>query len=181
MGEQSQDIADLISRTALRNRGDFARLYRLTSSKLFAVALRILKDRADAEDALQDIYVKVWNRADRFAAGGSSPMAWLVAIARNHAIDMLRARRTGHDDIDERRDIADPAMSPEASAEAAGERGRLDACLGTLESAKADAVRAAYVEGYSYQELADRHAVPLNTMRTWLRRSLMKLKECLEG
>ena len=174
------DIADLLARTALRDRSAFRRLYDVSSAKLFAVALRILRDRTDAEDALQDIYVKVWHRADRFAGGGTSPMAWLVAIARNHAIDRLRARKSGHDDVESHVDLADPGRSPEQSAIDASERGRLDDCLGRLEEAKANSVRAAYLDGFSYQELADRYSVPLNTMRTWLRRCLMKLKECLE-
>ena len=76
--------------------------------------------------------------------------------------------------------MADRGPSPEASAVAASERQRLDDCLGRLDGPKAECVRGAYLEGYSYQELAERHAIPLNTMRTWLRRSLMKLKECLE-
>ncbi len=178
--DNSPEIAGLISRTALRDRPAFARLYEMTSPKLFAVALRILKNRAEAEDALQEIYVKVWNRADRFAGGGSSPVGWLIAIARNHAIDILRARRSGHDDIEDHGELADRGPSPEASAVAASERQRLDDCLGRLDGPKAESVRGAYLEGYSYQELAERHAIPLNTMRTWLRRSLMKLKECLE-
>jgi RNA polymerase sigma-70 factor, ECF subfamily len=174
------DIADLISRTALRDRTAFARLYRDSSPKLFAVALRILKDSAEAEDALQEIYVKIWGRADRFAGNGTNPMAWLVAIARNHSIDVIRSRRAATSDIDDHIDLADPAKSPEAEAVAASDRGRLDNCLDQLESAKADSVRSAYMEGYSYHELAKRHRIPLNTMRTWLRRSLMKLKDCLE-
>lgn len=129
---------------------------------------------------MQEIFVKIWHRADRFAGGGSSPLAWLVAIARNHAIDILRRRRGGHEDIAEHGGLADGGPSPEASTVAASERAQLDACIDRLDAPKANAVRAAYLEGYSYQELADRHAVPLNTMRTWLRRSLMKLKECLE-
>ena len=180
MADATADIGDLIARTALQDRTAFRRLYDASAPKLFAVALRILKNRTDAEDALQDIYVKIWNRADRFAGGGTSPMAWLVAIARNHAIDKLRARRPAHGNIAVHDDLPDPARSPEASAIAVSERGRLDDCIDRLEDAKAESVRSAYLEGYSYQELADRHSVPLNTMRTWLRRSLMKLKECLE-
>lgn len=179
--DDAADLADMIARTALNDRAAFRRLYNVSSSKLFAVALRILKDRTEAEDALQDIYVKIWNRADRFAGDGTSPMGWLVAVARNHSIDRLRARRTGHSDIDKHADIADPGRSPESEAIAASERSRLDGCIEQLEEAKANSVRAAYLDGYSYQELADRHAVPLNTMRTWLRRSLIKLRECLEA
>jgi RNA polymerase sigma-70 factor (ECF subfamily) len=175
-----QDITKLIVRTSMRDRTAFDSLYRATSAKLFGVCLRVLNDRAEAEEALQEVFVKIWTKADRFAASELSPISWLVAIARNHAIDRIRARRQPHSDIDDALDIADPAPGPEAAAVAAGERGRIHGCLEELEKARADAVRGAYLKGESYAELAARHGVPLNTMRTWLRRSLMKLRECLE-
>lgn len=175
----SRDIADLLARCALRDRAAFRTLYERTSAKLFGVVLRILKDRSEAEEAIQEVYVKIWQRADRYVDGTSSPISWLVAVARNHALDILRARRPVAEDIDVAIDIADIGPSPEVAAVASEERGRIEQCLGTLEAARADAVRGAYLDGYSYEELADRFAVPLNTMRTWLRRSLIKLRECL--
>lgn len=174
------DIAALIGRVALRDRAALSGLYSAIAPKLFSVCLRILKDRSDAEDALQDVFVKIWQRADRFAATGISPIGWLVAVARNHSIDALRARKPVSDSIDESFDIADTAPDPEAETVLKGEGKRIDRCMEELESERAMAVRSAYVEGLSYQELADRHGVPLNTMRTWLRRSLMKLRECLD-
>jgi RNA polymerase sigma-70 factor (ECF subfamily) len=181
MPQSTADIADLIARTALKDRGAFRDLYQRTSAKLFGVALRILKDRAEAEEALQEIYVKIWQRADRYAVGGYSPISWLVAVARNHALDILRARRPVADDIDAAIEIADLAPDPEQQTIGRGERARIDNCLDELEGDKADAVRGAYLDGFSYDELAARHKVPLNTMRTWLRRSLMKLRECLSA
>lgn len=177
---EKAELSDLLSHVGRKDRAAFSALYQASSPKLFAVALRILKDRGEAEDALQEIYVKIWRRADRYDGGGTSPMGWLVAVARNHAIDVLRTRRGQHVDIEEQAELADEGMTPESAAVASSERSRLDDCLDRLEDAKADSVRAAYIEGYSYQELADRHKIPLNTMRTWLRRSLMKLKECLQ-
>jgi RNA polymerase sigma-70 factor (ECF subfamily) len=179
MSNASPEIAALISRTALRDRAAFSDLYQRTSSKLFGVVLRILKDRAEAEEALQEVYVKIWQRADRYVQGGYSPISWLVAVARNHALDVLRARKPVSDDIDLALDIADGGPDPEQATMDKGERGRIDACLDTLEDDKADCVRGAYLDGFSYEELATRHSVPLNTMRTWLRRSLLKLRECL--
>lgn len=174
------DITKLIVRTSMRDRGAFDLLYRNTSAKLFGVCLRVLKDRAEAEEALQEVYVKIWTKADRFAVSDLSPISWLVAVARNHSIDRLRARKMRAGDIDEALDIADTKPGPEALAVASGERERIFGCLDELEADRASAVRGAYLDGDSYAELAERFSVPLNTMRTWLRRSLMKLRECLE-
>lgn len=183
------DIAELIGRVALSDKAAFDALYSQTSSKLFGVLLRLLGNRADAEDALQDVYVKIWHKADRFAtqrssAGGKpnvSPMAWLVAIARNHAIDKLRARKAPSVQIDEVVEIvADGDKNPEQHALASSDARGINHCMERLDADKAEAVRAAYMEGYSYQELADKYKTPLNTMRTWLRRSLQSLRQCLE-
>jgi len=177
----SQDIADLIARCALRDRAAFRVLYERTSAKLFGVTLRILKDRSEAEEALQEVFVKVWQRADRYVAGSTSPISWLVAVARNHSLDILRARRPPSDDIDVALEIPDAGPSPERATQESQERRQIENCLGTLEPERADAVRGAYLDGYSYEELATRYTVPLNTMRTWLRRSLIKLKDCLSA
>jgi RNA polymerase sigma-70 factor, ECF subfamily len=175
-----QDISKLIVRTSMKDREAFDALYRQTSAKLFGVCLRVLNDKSEAEEALQEVFVKIWTKADRFAVSDLSPISWLVAIARNHAIDRIRARRGRHVDIDAALDIADPSPGPENVAVAGSEGVRIHGCLDELEKDRAAAVRGAYLEGESYVELAERHGVPLNTMRTWLRRSLMKLRECLE-
>ena len=179
MQSGSAEISDLIARCALRDRAAFRALYEATSAKLFGVVLRILKNRAEAEEAIQEVYIKIWQRADRYVAGQYSPISWLVAVARNHALDMVRARRPINDDIDVALDVPDAAPNPERLTEASEDGARIEACLATLETDRAEAVRGAYVDGYSYEELAERFAVPLNTMRTWLRRSLIKLRECL--
>ncbi|WP_295044925.1 sigma-70 family RNA polymerase sigma factor [uncultured Paracoccus sp.] len=174
-------ISDLILGVALRDRAAFDALYAATSAKLFGTCLRVLRDRAEAEEAVQEVFVKIWLKADRFAVTGQRPMSWLIAVARHHAIDRLRVRREAVGAMDDAAlEIRDPAPGPEASAVAAGERRQLDGCLDELEADRADSVRAAYLDGDSYADLAARHDVPLNTMRTWLRRSLMRLKECLQ-
>lgn len=177
----NQDLDALIGRVALGDRAAFANLYRASSPKLFAVCLRILRDRTDAEEALQEIYIKIWQRAHSFATRSGTATSWLVAIARNHAIDVIRARRPATQDID---DIAeapdDGAPNPEEVAVGRDQGRRIDDCMKRLQAPQADAVRRAYVEGLSYLELADELNVPLNTVRTWLRRSLLKLRECME-
>jgi RNA polymerase sigma-70 factor (ECF subfamily) len=175
-----QDITKLIVRTSLKDRAAFDLLYRQTSAKLFGVCLRVLNDRAEAEEALQEVYVKIWTKADRFAVSDLSPISWLVAVARNHAIDRVRARRRPTAELDTALDVADPAPGPEAMAVAGDEKERIHQCLEELEKDRSAAVQGAYLRGESYAELAARFSVPLNTMRTWLRRSLMKLRECLE-
>jgi RNA polymerase sigma-70 factor (ECF subfamily) len=172
-------IEELIARTALRDRDAFAALYDATSAKLFGICLRVLKTRAEAEECLQDVYLRIWNKADRYAVTGHSPMTWLITIARNIAVDRLRARRPGEVDMDEAGDLAAPGAGPEAAAIARSEARRIADCLDELPAERAGAVRAAYLDGAAYKDLAARYDVPLNTMRTWLRRSLMSLRECL--
>lgn len=174
------ELATLLGRVALRDRKAFARLYALASPKLFAIAIRILRDRTDAEEALQEIFIKVWQRAERYEPEQGNPMTWLGVIARNHAIDVIRARKPEASDLAEAFDVASPEPGPEAVAINTSEGSRIDSCMQTLETDRADAVKKAYVEGLSYQELADFYNIPLNTMRTWLRRSLLRLRECLE-
>ena len=173
------DIENMISRIGLGDRIAFSSLYDATSAKLFGVCLRVLNNRAEAEEVLQEAYVRIWQKADSYAANGYSPMTWLITVTRNLAIDRLRARKAPTQDIDDMPDIRDTGPTPEAAAIAASERAQIDTCMDELDDGRADAVRGAYLDGYSYQELADQYGVPINTMRTWLRRSLQKLKECL--
>ena len=173
------DIEDMILRVGLGDRTAFSLLYDATSAKLFGICLRVLNNRAEAEDALQDVFVKIWQNADRYRANGYSPMTWLITVARNLAIDRLRARKTLIWDIDDVAELADTGPTPESTAIQASERTRIEGCLDELDQVHARAVRGAYLEGDTYQDLADRAGVPINTMRTWLRRSLLKLKDCL--
>jgi RNA polymerase sigma-70 factor (ECF subfamily) len=174
------ELATLLGRVALRDRGAFAHLYRQTSPKLFSIALRILKDRTDAEEALQEIFIKVWQKAERYQPDQGGPMTWLAAIARHHAIDVVRTRKPQASIIDEAFELASPEPGPEAAAINSSEGSRIERCMQALEPDRAEAVKKAYIEGLSYQELADSYKIPLNTMRTWLRRSLLKLRECLD-
>ena len=173
------DIETYILRTGLGDRAAFSALYDATSAKLFGVCLRVLKNRAEAEDALQDVYVRIWQKADSYAVNGYSPMTWLITLARNLSIDRLRARKAPAKNIEDVLELADGGPTPEAAAVQKSERAQIDGCLDELDTVHATAVRGAYLEGDTYQDLADRAGVPINTMRTWLRRSLAKLKDCL--
>jgi len=172
-------LENLMARIQLRDRAAFSALYSATSAKLFGVVLRVLNDRATAEEVLQEVYIKVWDRADRYRVTGHSPMSWLITLTRNHAIDRLRRAGPPTADLDAVAPVASAAPGPEAQAVAAGEARRIAECLGELEHTRSAAVRGAYLEGLAYADLAAQFDVPLNTMKTWLRRSLLSLKDCL--
>jgi RNA polymerase sigma-70 factor, ECF subfamily len=182
-----------LQKVARQDRPAFRQVYSLSAAKLAGVLTRMLRDRAEVEDALQDVYVRVWQRAAQFDAARGEAMGWLVAIARNVALDRLRARpeSRGFSHVSPRpgadADAPDPidrlpAQGPSADGRlmAGDQARRIVDCFDELETDRAEAVRGAYLQGLSYQDLAQRHAVPLNTMRTWLRRSLVRLKECLD-
>ncbi len=178
-----ETASDLIQRVAQHDRAAFRALYALTAPKLAGVLTRMLKDRSEVEDAMQEVYVRIWQRAGQFSADRGSAMGWLVAVARNLALDRLRARPpqgarlAGEDPLAL---IPDPAVGVEARLAAAGQARRILGCLDEQEPDRAEALRGAYLVGLSYQDLAERHGIPLNTMRTWLRRGLQRLRECLE-
>jgi RNA polymerase sigma-70 factor (ECF subfamily) len=177
-------VAGLLARIAAQDRRALTEIYAATSAKLMGVLLRILGERSEAEDALQEVYTRVWLRAGRYDASRGRGMTWLIAIARNHAIDRLRARPDARPetrgDPAALEDLADAAPRAEARLIARDEARRLADCFDRLDPDRAAAVRGAYLDGRSYDDLARQHGVPLNTMRTWLRRSLLRLKECLE-
>ncbi|GAB4296387.1 MAG: sigma-70 family RNA polymerase sigma factor [Roseovarius sp.] len=177
------EIEDLIARLARGDREAFDRLYSAVSGQLFGLCIRVLRDRALAEDALQEAWVRIWRNAGRYRRTGASPKAWLVTLTRNVAIDRLRAERgaamSGTDDGAEA-SIAGDDPTPERITEARGELRRLAECLGELPADRSAALRGAYLDGASYAELAERFRVPLNTMRSWLRRGLIALKECMD-
>lgn len=175
-------VGELIARVATQDRVAFRELYAASSAKLFGTLLRILRTRSEAEDALQEVFTRVWLRAGRFDPARGAGMSWLVAVARNHAIDRLRARPEARQSEDEDAfdRIADPAPPVERRLVALGETRRIAECFETLEADRAAAIRLAYLGGWSYQALAERYGVPLNTMRTWLRRGLLRLRECMD-
>ena len=189
------DATAILGRIAAQDRAAFRALYGKAAPKLLGVLVRMLRDRAEAEDALQEVFTRIWLNARKFDPAKGRAMSWLVTIARNHAIDRLRARpeargarmesgprRSGDDGdgIDIIDTLPDTGPGPEARLAARGEMGRVVDCFGELPRDRAAAVRGAYLDGLSYADLARQYGVPLNTMRTWLRRALITLRECLD-
>ena len=180
-GDAARDrlIAALL-RVAEHDRAALRVVYDLTSAKLFGVCLRICNDRDVAEDILQGVYLKVWERAARFDATRASPITWLCVIARNAAIDWRRASgRVLTLPLEAAAGVADGRRLADQVLEDAGERERIHECLEALESKQQHAVRAAFFDGFAYSELASTMAVPLGTMKSWIRRGLLQMKQCL--
>lgn len=182
--DPTDDLAQLLARTALRDRAAFARLYRLTSGHLLGVAWRITLRREQAEEVLQDAFINVWQHAGSYQRHIAAPMTWLINIVRNRAIDGLRAGREEsartHAIDDEALDLAgDPTAEPPQLLAASIARLGLDRCMGTLSAPQRQAVALAYYRGLAHGEIAETLAAPLGTVKAWVRRGLDKLKSCL--
>jgi RNA polymerase sigma factor (sigma-70 family) len=170
----------LLQQVALGDQQAFTELYRLTSARLFGVIVRMLRDRAEAEDVLQEVYTSAWRRADQFDPARGGAMTWLITLGRHRAIDRLRQHREEALDEETEQALPDDGPTPASLAEASEARRRLERCLAALDTPQCDAVRAAFFTGATYSELAARLRVPLGTMKSWIRRSLIQLKACLE-
>ena len=175
-------LAELLWRIGQEDRSAISTLYTLTSAKLFGICLRICGERQAAEDVLQEVYLIVWKRAAGYDPGRASPITWLATIARNRAIDWRRAQgNRAMAVLDEALPVADdrPLASDVMLADESDRR--LHLCLDQLEDKQRDAIRTAFFDGVTYAELAERLGVPLGTMKSWVRRGLMRLKECVEA
>ena len=177
-----EHLRDTLLAVAGGDRAAFETLYKLTSAKLFGVCLRILGKQGDAEDVLQETYTTVWHKAGLYDPERASPVTWLVMIARNKAIDRMRAGGGEPQavPIELAAEIGDASAGPAAGAEAADSSRRLDHCLETLEARQQTLIRTAFFEGVTYENLAARSHTPLGSVKSWIRRGLMKLKACLE-
>lgn len=176
------DLKSLLDRTARGDRAAFRRLYDETSGKLFGVAVRILKRKDLAEDAVQDTYLKIWNGAGGYRPGLGAPLGWMATITRNRAIDMLRKRtesRLGDDAADmlADEDIPDPFAEAQQNSEL---QAFLD-CLSKLDDSSQSCLLLAYYYGYTHEEIAGRMTTPVGTVKSRIRRGLIQIRECLSS
>ncbi|PMS14473.1 RNA polymerase subunit sigma-24 [Trinickia dabaoshanensis] len=173
-------LNQMVQLIAAGDKQAFERFYALTASHVFAVIARMIRDRAEAQDLLQDVYMRAWRRADTFDPARGNAMTWLVTLARNRTIDRMREHREFDIDEAHERELEDEAPTPVDVAHWSQQRKRLEACLQALEAKQRGTVKEAFFSGATYTELADRYQVPLGTMKSWIRRSLLQLKLCLE-
>ncbi|ANU08653.1 sigma-70 family RNA polymerase sigma factor [Paraurantiacibacter namhicola] len=176
-------LSALIQRLGGGDKSALEPIYRATSRKLFGICLRILDDRKEAEDALQDVYIKLLARADRFDAGRASPISWLAVMARNAAVDRLRVGKVRGGAVSEGAALPLPDSAPLADAAMEGResRARILHCITTLDEGSARAIRRSFFGGETYKALAERDDVPLGTIKSRIRRALARLKSCLEA
>jgi RNA polymerase sigma-70 factor (ECF subfamily) len=178
----SADIVELMGRVARKDRVAFAELYRATSAKLFGTAIRILRRRELAEEVLQDVYAKIWERAGDFDAAKASPVTWMAAIVRNRALDEVRRKQMASvEDMPEGFEPAGDNPDPLAARQRSEALRQLLACLDKLEPQKRQMVLLAYYHGSSREALAARYEAPVPTIKTWLHRSLAQLRQCLSS
>ena len=174
-----QQLQDLLARCAVADQAALQRLYQLASPILFACLTRILRRKALAEEALQDVFVSIWQRAAQFQASRGRPMAWMVSIARYRAIDLLRHERLAPVPVPDLPERSDPV---EASAdEWVPAPGLLERCLGLLTEQQRHCLQLAFVGGSSHEDIARLTGNPLGTVKSWIRRGLQSLRQCLES
>ena len=182
MVSSSSELAVILGRVAQGDRTAFETLYRATSAKLYGIIVRIVVKRSVADDLLQEVYVKAWQRASDFDASKASPITWLAAIARHRAIDEVRRRKpeAPQDDVEALEIAGDEAHPLDAKARKEELRA-LMTCLDQLDGEKREIVLLAYYRGMSRDDLAQRFTKPVPTIKTWLHRSLAQLKACLSS
>lgn len=175
-------LAGLLAACARRDRSAFARLYDASAAKLYGVALRILRREDWAEEVLQECYVSIWTHAPEYRAGLAAPMTWMTSIVRNRCLDWLRRPRPEVSDEDgaiiERAESENPG--PLAQLERLTQARALARCLQGLDARQRQAIALAFYDGLSHAELARHMGEPLGTVKTWVRRGLLRLKDCLE-
>lgn len=174
-------LEHLLVRTGEHDRTAFTELYRRAAPRLFGLCVRMMSERSEAEEVLQEAFISVWRRADRYDPTLSSASTWLTTLVRNRAIDRLRQRRP--DTMAQPIDfdgLPGQGDGPLAHAEASEDYRRLERCLDTLDPKHSRSVREAFFTGATYKELAIRGQVPLATMKSWIRRALIQLRTCLE-
>ena len=182
----NDDLAALLARVALRDRAAFEQVYRATCAHLLGIAFRVLKQREQAEEVLQESFMNVWHGAGGYRPAVASPMTWLINIVRNRAIDALRSGKTERGSTialdEEALQIAgDERQQPPHLLDDSLTRLKIDSCMAGLGAQQRQALALAYYSGMVHTEIADTLNAPLGTAKAWVRRGLDKLKGCLEA
>ena len=179
----NERLAALLAQAGLGNRAAFADLYEATKSKLFAVSLRIVRERHIAEEVLQDSFVNIWNNATKYAVGQSAPMTWMTAIVRNRSLDIVRRPFAEVQDEDDfyATNMEDTRPGPDEQLVARRDQAKIEQCMKGLDGEQQQTISLAFFQGLSHSEVANHLGKPLGTVKTHIRRGLLKLKGCLDS
>lgn len=181
----SNQLTMWLAAVARRDAAAFRALYDATSPKLFGFALRILIKRELAEDVLQESFVSIWNNASGYQSSLAAPMTWMTTIVRNKAFDALRrldhAVEIDSDTFDQEvmRALESDDPTPLETLQLSDDSKALARCLSRLEGLHRQAIALAFYHDLSHSEVAERMKQPIGTIKTWVRRGLMRLKSCL--
>jgi RNA polymerase sigma-70 factor, ECF subfamily len=182
--EFDEQLQSLLGRCAAADAAALQRLYALVSPILFACVTRILRRRALAEEALQDVFISIWQQAGQFTAARGRPMAWMMSIARYRAIDLLRRERRAPTlvaELPERSSIDAESESQGGSAAWLPSSELMEPCLALLSDMQARCLELAFIDGSSHEDIAHLMGSPLGTVKSWIRRALRSLRQCLES
>lgn len=174
--------AALLERCAGGDEQALSSLYEMTAPRLFAVLVRILGRRELAEEALQDVFISVWRNAAGYRPEQASPLTWMISIARYRAIDLRRRARRELllGDAEPPEDVADPGADPLTDAIRETAAAALDECLSRLRREPRTCLQLAYLNGFTHEQIAASVGQPLGTVKSWIRRGMQALKECLQ-
>ena len=181
--ERNARLMELLARTALADQKAFAELYRLSAPHLYAVALRILREAAAAEEVLQESFVNVWHHAGSYVAARSQPLTWLTSIVRNRCLDQLRRREVDTVTMDDEEDgvkVAGEGPTPLEMLLSGADARAVRSCVEALDAGSKQAIALAFYQGLSHSELAQHLKQPLGTVKSWVRRGLERLRACLD-
>ena len=176
-------IEKLLYQVAEGDEHAFSKLYKLTSAKLYGVSLRMMKNEGQAQEVLQDAYTSIWRNAGVFTRDRGSPITWMTSIVRYRALDLIRRNKRemdrGMDDVVDTLADETQESDPELSSLRLGDSKELQRCLDELPDGQRECIMLSFVYGYTHEELSEKTSSPLGTVKSWVRRGLEKLKNCL--
>lgn len=182
MEQDDSELVRLLHRAGHGDEAAFARLYEHTAGRLYGVCVHLVGQHEQAEEVLQEAFVRIWHQADSYSSARGGVMTWMISIARYRAIDQLRRRgrrpEANFEELPERA-LADGAAGPQESSLLASDADALARCLDTLTETQRRSIQLAFLQGLSHREVCHRLERPLGSVKSWIRRGLEALKRCL--
>ncbi len=185
MSFENEELTDLIARCAIKDQNALKQVYEKTSPFLNHVAFKILRSEELSNEVLQEAFIQIWNKAGEYRPHIAKPLTWMTSIVRYRALDKLSVEKKHWDNLDDSSDTDtlefDLAEGPEVSTILQQEQTFLVECLQTLNDRMNESFRLAYLHGHSREDIAEKFQTNANTVKSWLRRGVEKIKKCIDG